>query len=337
MTVQTYPAKILLWAPAPEELIAAGYDSLRLERRKSSSGSWATTNIDAITLEAGVYNYFFLDENAVRGWEYEPVLQNSVTPGTPADVRQGVYDAVDATFEKVLTVQQMKDLFLFGLDSALSNDQGVPMPDRIYVHNIQSAIAKFEQKVNVRVCPQRFVEMHDYFAADMTPFPFFQTDEYPLLSVESLEILYPGQDPLEVDNAWLKVQSQWGEIHVVPDGPGPEFFGYSRHFTYGGAKFHPNAYRLTYFAGMENPPQNIVDVIGKEASFGPLNLAGDLLGGAGIAQQSISLDGLSTNFATTSSATNAGFGARILAYQKELKDQHPELIRYYKGLKLRVM
>jgi hypothetical protein len=37
-----------------------------------------------------------------------------------------------------------------------------------------------------------------------------------------------------------------------------------------------------------------------------------------------------------SSATNAGFGARLTQYQKELKEVVPKLTQYYKGLRMRV-
>ncbi len=84
-------------------------------------------------------------------------------------------------------------------------------------------------------------------------------------------------------------------------------------------------------------PPVLVELVGKYASFGPLNIAGDLLGGAGIASQNISLDGLSTGFSTTSSATNSGFGARLLIYRGEIKDWIPTLMRYYKGPKLVVV
>jgi len=51
----------------------------------------------------------------------------------------------------------------------------------------------------------------------------------------------------------------------------------------------------------------------------PLNIAGDLLLGAGIASQSISIDGLSQAVASTASATSAGYGARLINFNSELK------------------
>lgn len=65
-------------------------------------------------------------------------------------------------------------------------------------------------------------------------------------------------------------------------------------------------------------PHTMTQAIGYMAALLPLHTAGDLIAGAGIASQSISLDGLSTSINTTSSATNSGYGARVIAYKKEL-------------------
>lgn len=66
-------------------------------------------------------------------------------------------------------------------------------------------------------------------------------------------------------------------------------------------------------------PSSMVRAILLVAALLPLNIAGDLLLGAGIAQQSISVDGLSQSIASTASATSAGYGARIIAFKEELK------------------
>jgi len=101
-------------------------------------------------------------------------------------------------------------------------------------------------------------------------------------------------------------------------------------------RFVPDVFRVDYTAGFEagKVPADIIDLIGKKASFGPLNIAGDLLGGAGIASQSVSVDGLSQSFNTTSSATNAGYGARLVQYSKEIKELLPMLEKYYKGIRM---
>lgn len=67
------------------------------------------------------------------------------------------------------------------------------------------------------------------------------------------------------------------------------------------------------------------------AAMLPLDTAGDLLLGAGIAQQNISIDGLSQSIASTASATSAGFGARIISYRDQLKTSMIALKRKYRA------
>jgi len=74
-------------------------------------------------------------------------------------------------------------------------------------------------------------------------------------------------------------------------------------------------------------------VIGKLAAIGIFNVAGDIaLGQSALASYSLSIDGLSQSISTTNSATNAAFGARIINYQKEIKDSLSKLKTYYRGI-----
>jgi hypothetical protein len=90
-------------------------------------------------------------------------------------------------------------------------------------------------------------------------------------------------------------------------------------------------WKVVYKAGFlpGKCPLNIKELIGMKAAMGPLNIAGDLIAGAGIASKSIGIDGLSQSISTTSSATNAGYGARILQYNKEIKERLQRLKDYY--------
>jgi hypothetical protein len=78
----------------------------------------------------------------------------------------------------------------------------------------------------------------------------------------------------------------------------------------------------------------IRDIIGMKAAMGPLNIAGDLIAGAGIASKSISLDGLSQSISTTSSATNAGYGSRIIQYTKQIDGMMEGMRERYQGINM---
>ena len=95
----------------------------------------------------------------------------------------------------------------------------------------------------------------------------------------------------------------------------------------------PNYWTIEYCTGFDTIPEDLLDVVGKLASLGIFNIAGDIaLGQAALANYSLSIDGLSQSVGTTNSATNAAFGARIINYQKELKDSLEKLRAYYRGI-----
>ena len=84
-------------------------------------------------------------------------------------------------------------------------------------------------------------------------------------------------------------------------------------------------------------PMDLINLTGKLATFGPLGIAGDLILGAGIAAQSIGVDGLSQSISSTSSATNAGYGARIIQYQKEIAETVKRLKLVYDEIRMVVV
>jgi len=76
-------------------------------------------------------------------------------------------------------------------------------------------------------------------------------------------------------------------------------------------------------------PMVMLKAISYIAGMLPLDIAGDLIAGAGIAQFSIGVDGLEQQIATTASATNAGYGARILDYKRQFNDMMDALRQKY--------
>ena len=102
----------------------------------------------------------------------------------------------------------------------------------------------------------------------------------------------------------------------------------------------PDYWRIQYITGwdIDQMPMDLINVVGMVASFGPLGIAGDLiLGSAGIASQSLSIDGLSQSISTTASATNAGYGARLIQYEKQIKETTGRLKLVYDQPKFMVM
>jgi hypothetical protein len=76
----------------------------------------------------------------------------------------------------------------------------------------------------------------------------------------------------------------------------------------------------------------LLDLGGKMASMYTLNTAGDLIVGAGIASKSASMGGISQSVSTTSSATNAGYGSRIIQYRQDISKDLPNVRRRFHGM-----
>ena len=85
------------------------------------------------------------------------------------------------------------------------------------------------------------------------------------------------------------------------------------------ARTAPSTGDLTFNWSAHDVDPLLVRAVQLIAAMLPLDIAGDLILGAGIATTSIGIDGLSQAIGSTSSATNAGYGARLVNFNRELK------------------
>lgn len=244
--------------------------------------------------------------------------------------------------EPILSAQELRDLYLFGV--SLKDEDGNEMPDKMLEHYIKSSQEWLESEIPGFITEEKEIidETHDYYASDYTEFGIIKTFRFPILSASKYAIQFPLQTKaLEFDPTWLRVDSVSGHINLVPtEGTlSSIILGYGGSFLpllYNGLDHVPSIIKITYKAGHAKGevPTLVKDLIGKKAALGPLNIAGDLIAGAGIASKSISMDGLSQSIGTTSSATNAGYGARMINYGKEIKDDLKTLRNYYRGIQM---
>lgn len=293
-----------------------------------------------IPLESATSIYEFVDTAGDAEYYYKVSYYQSASglESSKSDAQKGEGDpALD-----IISVDELKVNYLFGLD--MTNDAGVPYPDSLYEWFIKSAVSWVEIRLDLPIRPKSVVdERHDFYWEDYTKFIYLHLREYPVISVEEVKMVLPSEQVVQTfDPSWFNLRKESGILHIVPGtgSAGTILFGAGGAwlpFMRASNRFVPDVFRLKYTAGFANGvPAIIKDLIGKVASFGPLNIAGDLLGGAGIASQSISIDGLSQSYNTTSSATNAGYGARLIQYKSEIKQVVPTLQRYYKGPRLAV-
>lgn len=352
-----------------EAALGAGWDKIKVQRSTvGSSGPWqeVTKPTTRLGIAATQNEYVFTDTAGNPNYWYRSVLFNSTTQvdDTPSVAQKGDDDpALD-----IISIDELKTYYLFGLD--LTDDEGNEYPDSLYAHYIKQAVDSLETKLQISVRRTVFEdEHHDFFREDYDKYIWVELHHFPVISIENVELVLPGEQVVQVfDKSWIHIQRHSGQLQLVPGTgtAGSILLGASGAWIpliYGNNRFIPDAFRISYTAGFGKPPQGsygftpgtnppsvsrpdptldriptlIKETVGKMASFGPLNIAGDLLGGAGIASQSIGIDGLSQSFNTTSSATSSGYGSRLIQYSKELKENYKELRNRYNGVRMVVV
>jgi len=241
----------------------------------------------------------------------------------------------------VISPETLKSTFLFGVD--LTDDDGNEFPDSMLEFYIRSAQQWFEAELGgLKLCEREYEEIHDYRLTDYIQYSFIKLFKYPAQEVTRVAVQFPlAQNLLEFDPSWYRVESVGSQVHLFPtQGTFSSILlsqgGSYIPLIYSGIEFVPHILHVTYKAGFKKGqvPHNILNLIGMKAAMGPLNIAGDLIAGAGIATKSVSIDGISQSIGTTSSATNAGYGSRLISYQKQIDSELNTLRNYFLGLQL---
>lgn len=321
------------------EVIAAGFTRIVLERSTDAGVTWAEVGQpeERPVLEDGLTTYKAIDRHGNTAYQYRTRYLNSALPASDesrcSSPSKAVTGAGIAT-ANVLKVSELQDRYLFGLK--LTNDKGEPLPDAVYQHYILAAVRNIERELGIPLISQSFCEMHDYHPEDRGTYSLLQLDNYPVQSVSQFRVEYPtGQNIVVFPAEWMRLDKSVGHLQIVPTAGTLSSYliatgGAALHHSFGG--YIPQLFRVEYVAGFADCqiPRDIIDLIGKQASMGMFNIFGDLIAGAGIATVSLSMDGLSQNIGTTSSATNAGYGARIGQYAKDIKAALPLLRAHYR-------
>ena len=307
-----------------------------LQRAESVGGPWAT--IKTWTLLPDTFFYEHEDTTATDAIEYFYRAQYRNTDTSDTSLVSDLVSSAAAGEDALLvSPAELRENYLFGLD--LTDDDGKPFPDRMLEWYIRAGVDWLEKELDINlVAHTHSNEVHDHYADDYARWGYFQLQNYPVIALDEVFFQYPSMTTRSViSNEWLVLEDNGvsGVVQIVPGQgniadilmiPGALLPMWS-----GATGRVPAIWHFTYRAGFEpgTAPPDIKHAIAMWASIGVLNIAGDLIVGAGIASKSVTLPGLSQNINTTSSATNAGFGARIIEYQKEIKASIPNLRRYY--------
>lgn len=227
--------------------------------------------------------------------------------------------------------------YLFGVSD--TDDNFVTYPLTMYEIARDYALEFLHTEIGVRCPKRRCVYREDYRTVEWNRWIHLKLPDRPVRKIERAIIRYGQTRVYEIPKEWINVRDEIsGHLRIVPIGGevtqlaliGFTWLGYFT-ATYGG--FMPDFIEVEYEAGWEidELPGDLTHLAAMVQSMMMLNVAGDLIVGAGIASKSISLDGLSQMINTTASATNAGYGARIIQYWKDIDRLVPALRAKYRG------
>jgi hypothetical protein len=279
------------------------------------------------------------------------------------------YEANDG-WGAIITPDELRYVYAFGNELVATNSQFI-IPETLQWY-IDNAIGKVERDLKVslykRIYKHRPVFINgveqertdledagtpeiDYFWEDpydwdrknFTEFIYIKLRNRPILSVEKVDFRDPTGNIITEMTSWRKVNHPMGSIEFFPHAgalarlpmyAGGNFFMSPVRWVYD--RF-PDGFYIDYTAGFESAEHlrkkypELFGVVGMLAGISLLNDFGDGKSAA-VASTSLGLDGISESLSTTQSATNALFGARILQFQKQLKDFYKENKNKYCGM-----
>lgn len=259
--------------------------------------------------------------------------------------------------EQILTPHQLRSIYLYGIDTFDSN--GNPLSDEAFQFFIDAAVAEIEGYLSVKLTKQVVQENRMYNREQFNVVGFVPTS-FPVEKAFRLDGAINDIENIQFPEGWLSEKKSsdgtfWRRIAILPGNEKvtsffsstlPGFFplqgyGYgSRSAGYALANNIADYWKVTYVSPGYGKFKDIVEAVGKLAAISVLHVLGDNPPGvgSGIAQRSISIDGLSESISSTQSATSAGFTARLSRYWDEMqKTVLPNLKSRYGYLGMQIL
>lgn len=250
----------------------------------------------------------------------------------------------------VLSPSEMEIIYLYGID-ILSLD-GSSFSSEALRFYIETAQREIENRFSLRFQKQLVdKETVSYYRSDYwQQFPIIKT-KFPVKQPISLVGMLNNMEQIIYPEGWLKnAQGLNGNnkrrISIVPTGASTTIGNADVILTgittqIGFQRFDniPDYWSVQYITGfdIDDLPMDLLHVVGKLSTFGPLGIAGELILGAGIASQSISIDGLSQSISSTASAENTGYSARLKHYEKEIEETIKRIELIYNEIRFTVL
>ncbi len=246
----------------------------------------------------------------------------------------------------IINDRELLTLYFYGVD--IANQQGTGIDSVTIETYIRRAQEELENYLSIKITKQVIQEESDYYRDEFQGTGFIKT-KYTVNEPFQAQGWVGDYMQLEYPSEWLTSNKTNGlgtarQILIVPNsnvntlsinaglfaGSILPYVGLINNNSIG------SYWHVGYITGFgcQDMPYDVLEVIGKLASANIFNILGDIILGAGIASQSISIDALSQSIASTASATSAGYGARLINYEKEIKAALDRLKGVYKGISI---
>ena len=260
-------------------------------------------------------------------------MADSTTAVFPSN-QLGLNNRTQTKVEALLTPKQLRERYLFGIE--IVDAQGNELPDKTLQVYINNALAMLEDDLGIAISPRNITEQKDYEANDYFHWGYLHLNWSPVICLTRLTIAYlrstnisgelTDATVLDIPREWIRLSGDEGNIlRLVPNNKFP-----SRLQVEAGGSFFPELFRrhghvpdlwiVEYQVGFKDGkvPVLINQAIGLMAAMEALSIAGVLVLGAGIAGESLSIDGLAQSVQTTQSAENSSYSATRKEYSDKL-------------------
>lgn len=304
-------------------------------------------------VDGKLYNTFYFDKKSSKNKDntaYVVVDTNGTHYHFSIDLSEITVVEPEEELEELrwsdLSYEEIVDDYLFGID--LTDTAGNPLPKRLFIHYLNSAVEYFENLLDITISDLDVEkESHDYIRNDYENWGYMQLSHNPVKEVKGLRLMYGNRPSIDIPLDWIKLNKLTGQINLFPAagsasnliiGQTGMLFGFQNYWDYA-----PELWEVDYEAGIDKndktmPLDLLKEAVYKRASCGILNVWGDLIIGAGIASQSVSLDGVSQSIGTTQSAMFGGASARVDNYTKDINETLlPALRQKFGGLRMIVL
>jgi hypothetical protein len=249
----------------------------------------------------------------------------------------------------VMSPSNLQNLYLSGIPLCYPN--GGKVSQELIKQKILAAQKLLENFLSIKLVKQIVVEHQDFNRQEYVSWGYIRT-VFPIMKAISLEGKINNVSQIKYPASWMSVKggndvTKFRNLHIIPNTADSDsvnqysatYSGLSPNMGFFGNQSIPNYWNVTYCSGWDadDIPNDLLDAIGKIASIQVLAITGDLIFGAGIGNQSISIDGISQTYSTTKGGGKGAFSGRIDQYKNELEQTLRDLKSEYLGIMFRVV